>query len=176
MRSKLFHAVVGVGISLGSAAACGGSVASDLGAACGGGSAGAPQPDAGIDVPKPDAAGTGGAAGAAGAGGAAGTAGAGGSAGAPVSDAGLVADASISDASKDVIVEAFCDVSWPITKSGREVCGPYEACETKEAPWCFGKEPQGTCKLYPVACVGAEWQCLGGATPTQSPAPPPGCP
>ncbi len=164
MPSKLFHAVVGVGISLGSAAACGGVADRDGPTPLAPDAQGPlphPQADGGSDaaLPTPDAA-------------------------APDSavtidaapDATVTADASIEDAApdapKDAIIDAFCDAPWPITKSGREVCGPYEECGQTSAPWCFVQDSQGACSLQPLICVDQQWQCLGGATPTNSPAPP----
>ncbi len=151
MTSKLFHAVVAVGLSLGGAA-CGGRVEGAL-------PVDPPPEDAGVAVldgalPKPDAG--------------------------VVPDASVAADAELpdagaADAPKDAILEAFCDVAWPITKSGREVCGPYEACATLDAPWCYGPDGTGACKLYPLECVGAEWHCMGGATPFGNVQPPEPC-
>ncbi len=179
MRSKLFHAVVGVGISLGSATACGGVADSEgLGGpqpdakapkphptAEAGADTGInpPTPDAGVDTgivpPTPDAAETDSAV----------TADA-----AP--DGGVLPDASIVDAApdapKDAIVDAFCDATWPITKSGREVCGPTEECKGLPTPWCFTQDAQGSCSMQPLICVDQQWQCLGGATPTNTPSPP----
>jgi hypothetical protein len=153
MGSKLFHAVVGVGISLG-IAACGGAVEQDPGL-------GEVEPEAGA----PEATTEGGAR--------------------ATPDAGLVdatpgVDAepvdAAEDAPDDAIVAAFCDVTWPITKSGREVCGPYEECATTQAPWCFGPGEQGSCKIYPLECVAGQWLCMGGATPTNGPQFPETCP
>lgn len=141
MASKLFHAVVAVGMSLGSVA-CGGQVDRALPLEPPPEDAGPPPLDA---APiKPDAS-------------------------VPPQDAG------VADAPKDAILEAFCDVAWPITKSGREVCGPYDACATIEAPWCFGPDGAGGCKLYPLECVGAEWHCMGGTTPSGDPQQPEAC-
>ncbi len=162
MASKLFRAVVGVGISLGSAA-CGGStdydsvlVQPDAGAL--------PETgvDAGVQQPKPF------------------------EAGAPdassPSDAGVidatpdaapeaaVVDASVSDAAEDApsdaIVAAFCDRTWPITKSGREACGPIDECMGKAIPWCYGPGQNGPCTLIPLECVNGEWGCMGGVQPS----------
>jgi hypothetical protein len=171
MASKLFHAVVGVGISLGGVAACGGSTSQD-------GAAGelldANLPDAVSPPPKLDS-------------GPADTA--------PVEDAQPRVDAGTIDAApvdaapvdaapidapldvdKDAIVGAFCDAPWPITKSGREVCGPADDCVGQVIPWCYGPDGQGSCTLYPLECVGAEWQCMGGVTPTTDPGSVPECP
>ena len=172
MRSKLFHAVVGVGISLG-VSACGGVADSDGSGASGGsgGSAGskpdakAPKPhptaeagtDTGTHLPKPDAGVVPDA-----------------SPDVTAPDAGVVPDATIDvapDAPKDAIVDAFCDATWPITKSGREVCGPYDGCKDKQPPFCFTQDAQGKCSLQPLVCVDEQWQCLGGATPSNDPSP-----
>jgi hypothetical protein len=146
MASKLFHAVVGVGISLGSASACGGSTSSDEWAfetldatAPETPDAAAPEaPDASANAP-PDAA---------------------------IVDAAPVDAAA--DVPEDALVAAFCDATWPITKSGREVCGPYDECSSVPAPWCVGPDDQGACKLYPLQCTGGEWHCMGG-TPSDVP-------
>jgi hypothetical protein len=98
-----------------------------------------------------------------------------GSAGA-LPDAAPVVDAAPLDAApEDAIVAAFCDAAWPITKSGRVICGPAEECAGLEVPWCFGPDGQGSCKLYPVECVGAQWHCMGGVTPSDGPVEPPTC-
>jgi hypothetical protein len=100
----------------------------------------------------------------------------------PALDAGVddaALDAGVGDAAPDVaqdaIVGAFCDDPWPITKSGREVCGPYEDCAGTSTPWCFALDAQGDCVLQPLVCEGKQWHCLGGATPTNSSAPPASC-
>jgi hypothetical protein len=168
MASKLFHAVVGVGISLGGGVGCGGST-SDDGLLLAVPDANAPDTwvspppaDAGpADTAPPDDA-------------------------APridaAADAGIDAaptDAGPVDAPVDVvtdaIVAAFCDVTWPITKAGREVCGPADECAGQQIPWCYGPDGQGSCTLYPLQCVGAEWQCMGGVTPTLDPGSVPEC-
>ena len=169
MASKLFHAVVGVGISLG-ISACGGSVEQD---SAQGGQASQPFPtaeggaDAGISLPKADA------------GSADSAAGVDGAADVTIPDAGASPDTPMVDAApdvgKDAIVDAFCDDPWPITKSGRVVCGPSEACAGTPAPWCFGKTADGSCTIYPLACVDQQWQCLGG-TSMNTPSPPIQCP
>ena len=79
------------------------------------------------------------------------------------------------DGPKDAIADAFCDATWPITKSGREVCGPADSCIGSEAPWCWGSDGQGSCRLYPLKCVGGSWLCLAGA-PTNTPFQPGKCP
>jgi hypothetical protein len=157
MASKLFRAVVGVGISLGSVSACGGSTSNDFeqlvppdapAAPEGGVDAGAPPRT--VDAAAVDAA--------------------------PASDGGIdtgpidaaPVDAA-ADAPGDAIVAAFCDVTWPITKAGREVCGPADECAGQPIPWCFGPGDQGPCTLYPLECVGGEWHCMGGVTPTTDP-------
>jgi hypothetical protein len=155
MASKLFHAVVGVGISLG-VAACGGAVTDDEGL-------GFSEPEAGAPGLTPEA----------------GTSAVSDAAPAEIPDAGPMDAALVdatADAADDALVAAFCDVAWPITKSGREVCGPYEECATSEAPWCFGPGHQGSCTIYPLQCVGGQWQCMGGATPTNSAQAPVTCP
>lgn len=153
MPSKLFHAVVGVGISLGSVAACGGATSED--AALLSPDATELPADGGLDVaiPLPEAAPPDAAQGDA-------------AVDAPP-DAAPVLDAT--PVPSDAIVEAFCDVTWPITKAGREACGPIDDCAGLQIPWCLEPDGQGSCKLYPLECVGAEWQCLGGVTPTLEP-------
>jgi hypothetical protein len=166
LASKLFHAVVGVGISLGSVTACGGSVARDM-------EPYDPLPDANASQPEPE----------------------GGVDAGPVVqvDAGppdaialsdgspeaALPDAAVVDAAEDspddAIVAAFCDNPWPITKSGREVCGPYDECTITAAPWCYGPGPDGSCQIYPVECVGAEWHCMGGASAKDTPEWPVSC-
>lgn len=174
VASKLFHAVVGVGISLGSVAACGGAISHDEEPETVEPKAAPdaePEVDAGNAEPRADA------------GSADSAASNDGSAEVPDAGEAVDAQAEASDATaatadattEDAIVAAFCDVPWPITKSGREVCGPYEECAVKAAPWCFGPAPNGTCVLHPLECVDAEWQCLGNSSPTNGPAPPVPC-
>lgn len=148
MGTRLFSAVVGVGIAIG-CAACGGSTSSDsevLEPGPGKADAdGPPHPEAG----SPDAQ--------------------------VVADAGVPPDASVEDASppdaapdalQDAIVDAFCDAAWPITKSGRVVCGPADDCVQIEVPYCWGPDGQGSCKLFPVECVDAKWKCTAGVQTT----------
>jgi len=153
MASKLFHAVVAVGLSLG--AACGGSVERDADPDPTPEDAGTPLPDAATSPPDAGVA----------------------------PETGVVPDASIApdapapdagtpDAPKDAIVQAFCDVTWPITKAGREVCGPYDDCINLEAPFCYGPDAEGACALFPLECVDKKWQCMAG-TPTSQGFPPP---
>jgi hypothetical protein len=163
MASKLFHAVVGVGLSLAGVSACGGSTSSDAQSP----DANLPegQPEGGVDVQSPP----------------------------PELDAGVFEAAPASDASADVppdvatadaapidaaadvptdaIVAAFCDLAWPITKAGREACGPIDECMSQPIPWCLGPDGDGGCELYLLECVGAEWHCMGGVIPTNDPGP-----
>jgi hypothetical protein len=187
MASRLFHAVVGVGISLGSVSSCGG-IALEGEGSLGSPDAGSPdvleeggvdaahplperdtgspdaevESDGSLDAALPDAAATPDAT--------------------PLEAAALDA---APDVRQDAIVEAFCDVTWPITKAGRAVCAPAEECEGPDlscfecegpVPYCVGPDGQGSCILYPVACVGTDWQCTGGAIPSSSPWAVPTCP
>ncbi len=76
------------------------------------------------------------------------------------------------DAPKDVILDAFCDVAWPTTKGnvGAPTCGPVEDCaEAGRAPFCYRQVTgtRTTCDLEPPReatwCVGGRWQCASGA-------------
>ena len=144
MASKLFHAVVAFGISLGSTA-CGGRIDGGSLPEPGPDDAGAPddaQADAPIPKPPPPEAGP------------------------PDASPDALPDAP-HDAPSDAIVEAFCDATWPITKAGREVCGPADGCVEIEAPFCYGPAGNGGCKIYPLKCEGSEWHCMGGAPSSQ---------
>lgn len=143
MASRLFHAVVGVGIALAtSSAACLGVVDEQ------------PARDEATEAytpstPAPPNA-------------APGTYGAGTT---DASDGG----AATSDAPFDAPFDAFCDAAWPTTKgnTGGPTCGAVEACaEAGPAPRCFQVISGATCdpaQAVAVWCVGAAWQCPAGS-------------
>lgn len=149
MTSKLFRAVVGVGIALGTASgACLGAIDS-VPEADDASTTTTPQPD-GASTPKPT----------------------------PSADAGAdaAADADADaplDAPKDVILDAFCDATWPTTKGNvhAPTCGPTEECEDAgPAPRCYyrieGSDAGcNVTKPIPAWCVSAAWQCSTGAVP-----------
>lgn len=164
MASKLFRAVVGIGISLGtSSVACLGALdptnADDAPAAA---IPTAPPPLGKPGDPPPKT----------------------------TTDGGADARADVAiDAPKDVLLDAFCDAAWPTTKGnpGGPTCGPVEECrEAGPAPRCveMADPATGTCKPSskpsPAWCVTSAWQCSGGFVSvdeckcwTGSPCPPP---
>lgn len=150
MASKLFRAVVGLGISLGAAStACFGTVESmpDATEPTTGSEASAPETglatnsspstDAGTDAPAVDAA----------------------------ADAPL--DAPL-DAPTDALLDAFCDASWPTTKGSGPTCGAIDGCnDAGRPPYCIEhvNPPSQTCgtgQLFPAWCVNGAWQCSTG--------------
>lgn len=151
MASKLFRAVVGFGISLGTvSAACSGAIDDETVAV------NSTEPDAN----SPQAVSDGGPS----------------PIDAAVIDAadGHVADAS-TDAPKDVDVDAFCDVAWPTTKAGLtvpECVDPTEVCADAGHPaiGCWRKNDAGTCDFlagarFPI-CVDGAWTCAPGQSET----------
>jgi hypothetical protein len=145
MSTRLFHAIVGFGIALGTAsAACLGAVedqdqagADDVatlpdGAVPPAFASDASPGDAAVDVPSHD------------------------------HDASAVHDAT---------VDAFCDVTWPTTKGNPSgpTCGPTEACaEAGAAPWCLAVVTGTTCdatRTVPARCVAGSWDCGPDAIP-----------
>lgn len=130
MSSRLYRAIIGVGISLGTTmSACGAIDTSSVQSPS--------DNDAGAEVeatPRTDAAGL--------------------------------------DASKDVILDAFCDATWPTTKgnSGGPTCGPTDACaDSGPAPRCFEAIGPSICEShrpgFAAWCVGGEWKCSHGSIP-----------
>lgn len=150
MSSRLFRAVVGVGIALGTvSAACRGVVESTTD-----GSAGPTDPP-GTVAPRNEAGTTANVDG-----------------GSGVNDA---ADAA-GDAPKDVILDAFCDAAWPTTKGnpGGPTCGPVTECaEAGAAPRCYRVVTSSTfaCDPQPppeVAwCIRGHWECSGDGVPQE---------
>lgn len=155
MSSRLFRAVVGIGISLGTAsAACLGSV--DTGAATTGNDTtpgnqatsspplGAPPGDPGHESHD------------------------GGTTHPPEKDAAV-------DAPRDAILDAFCDASWPTTKGNPHgpTCGDVSPCaDAGPAPYCQRVVSAGpTCDPNPpneVAwCVDKQWKCSNAAIPRE---------
>lgn len=147
MASKLFRAVVGVGISLGtSSAACLGNIASDDPPP------GAIAPPLGT-APPPN-----------------------GTAPPPTSTGAYTVEPPDAgpDAPRDAGFDAFCDAAWPTTKgSPVPTCGPVEACaDAGRPPFCYEVVAPGICKnpdgrLQPVWCASGKWQCGAGQIPSE---------
>jgi hypothetical protein len=159
MSSRLFRAIVGVGISLGAtSAACIGTGDGGLGVTEDGG----PETEdpttssSSADSSSGDAA---------------------------KSKKDARADASV-DAPKDAILDAFCDATWPTTKgnSGGPTCGPIDACsDAGPAPRCYAEigpsvcatsgssssssSSSGSSQVFAAWCVGGKWECSSGAIP-----------
>lgn len=148
MASRLFRAVVGVGISFGAAsAACFGAVddvkpGSDAGA----------SPDAAVSSttapPSPPS-----------------STGSGDDADVPPSDA-------AADAPKDAGPDAFCDAAWPTTKGnpGPPACiDPNGECADAGLPtYCWQDDGDGGCSFggsFAPFCVGGQWRCQAGTIP-----------
>jgi len=151
MSSRLFRAVVGLGISLGTAsAACYGSVDPTNA----GDASGSTEPSSPDKAPNPVTNPT-----------------------TPTRDAAAAVDAhvdaqvdAVADAPKDAILDAFCDATWPTTKgtSGGPTCGAVEDCkDAGPAPHCYKQVTTSTCNPgtapLPAWCVAGNWQCSGGA-------------
>lgn len=161
MSSRLYRAIVGVGISLGtSMGACSGAIemsqdgngnGSDIDAAQDGD--GSVSSDSAVtgDAGARDAARSG--------------------------DAGADSAAldAAKDAPKDAILDAFCDATWPTTKgnSGGPTCGPVVACaEAGPAPRCVEELAPSVCNAVSPGsaawCVGDQWACSTGSVPQAS--------
>jgi hypothetical protein len=153
MASRLFRAVVGVGIALGTS-----------GVACFGA---ADDPAVSTDASSPEASSTSGRDSAS-------------STEDAALDVDVRADAGADaaldapvDAPKDVILDAFCDASWPTTKGnpGGPTCGEITDCaDAGPSLRCINTvSPPATCEatatLVPVWCVASQWQCSEGAIP-----------
>lgn len=90
----------------------------------------------------------------------------------PEADANTDAEAGVSevDGSADVLVDAFCDNTWPTTKGhGGElpsICvDPTGACTPKGLPHhCYADLGGGACGFIDLSalCVGTDWQCQPG--------------
>lgn len=155
MTSKLFRAIVGFGISLGTAsAACLGAVDTlpEGGSPTG---SGATEP-----AEAPDGQGPGARDGGTHEGG-----------GNTQSDA----RADVADAPHDVVLDAFCDAAWPTTKGnpGGPTCGPIHDCiDAGPAPHCWQAVDAITCNSsapgVPAWCVGGTWHCSTGALPNEA--------
>jgi hypothetical protein len=148
MASRLFHAIVGVGIGLGAAtAACLGAVEGSPGEAIG-----PDDPPPGVEPVAPPVGPT-----------------------APAQpDAGASPDArrhdAARDAPRDAILDAFCDAAWPTTKGNptvpacvdRIACaganGDPFACRASRAPGIC----DGTTDLVPSVCAAGQWACPTG--------------
>jgi hypothetical protein len=146
MSSKLFHAIVGVGISLGATmAACLGGVDEEPGPADAGGGEASNDTSRGEDAPAVDA------------------------------GAGVDGEAdAAADAPRDVILDAFCDAAWPTTKGNPHgpTCGPVEACaEAGAAPFCYPKFEPFVCDPMnqgaAAYCIEAHWECSTGSIPAE---------
>jgi hypothetical protein len=152
MSSRLFRAVVGVGIALGTvSAACLGVVGDPADGADA--STGAP----GTELPRTEAGST--------------------AETARGKDVDAAADAP-ADAPKDVVIlDAFCDAAWPTTKGSvpsAPTCGPVADCaEAGSAPYCarISTTSPVTCDPHPPVevawCVAGHWQCSGNGVPQE---------
>lgn len=156
-RSRLFQAVVGVGITLaGASAACFGSTdppadpSTAPGATESATGYGPRGDDASNDAPAPDA---------------------------------TTADATPDvvtpiDAGADVVLDAppdaFCDASWPTTKGDRNgpTCGPVADCkDAGVAPFCVPVNANGSCDSNGPGvawCMGGRWQCSTNTIPSDA--------
>ncbi len=156
MSSKLYRAIVGIGISLGATSvACLGTVDTPSDVSDDGGSEAAVRSEAGVGADAATAADS-------------------------ATDARAVdatvdapADAGVDvavDAPKDAILDAFCDAAWPTTKgSGGPTCGPLDTCaDSGPAPSCIEQLGPSTCnasssQVFPAWCFGGEWECSTGS-------------
>ena len=148
MASKLFHAVVGFGISLGAATVgCLGAISDSPETADAATTPPTPTGSSPSDPSNPSFD------------------------GAPAFDA--TASDGGADAGRDAIVDAaFCDAAWPTTKGSpadpRPCVDPKRECA--EAGWpiaCYVATPAGTCDFstsFATQCVGGKWQpCPNGS-------------
>jgi len=157
MASKLFRAVVGFGIGLGTASAACFGATDDAGTTTEKADASASTPtitppssrDSAVD-PAIDAS----------------------------SDVNVGADASLDapadtglDAPKDVGVDAFCDAAWPTTKGNPKppTCiDPNGHCADAGRPeHCYAPADAGGCDFSTSTapfCVSGDWQCSSGTT------------
>jgi hypothetical protein len=160
LSSRLFHAVVGVGIALGtSAIGCSGAIDVESAAPDGAVVPDLAHEDSGTspDATKINSAHD---------------------AGADSNhdselDAGIDATTGVDaalDAPQDVILDAFCDAAWPTTKGNPNppTCGAVVDCaDAGEAPFCYVALSSTQCdgnQLVPAWCVGGDWQCSPGST------------
>lgn len=153
-RSRLFQAVVGVGIALaGASAACFGSAEPAADSSTSPAATGyEPRPSDDASNPPP-------------------------AADATTTDAtpDVVAPR---DAGADVVLDAppdaFCDASWPTTKGDRNgpTCGPIADChDSGPAPQCIGVNANGTCDGTGPAvawCMNGQWQCSTNTIPREA--------
>ncbi len=154
VSSRLFKAIVGAGIALGATSVACGRFADESNAEVGqptSPAVGTPGPAATVSTSADGAA-----------------------AALPEADANTdaEADAGVSevDGSADVLVDAFCDNTWPTTKGhGGElpsICvDPTGACTPKGLPHhCYADLGGGACGFVDLSalCVGTDWQCQPG--------------
>ena len=158
MSSRLFRAIVGVGISLGTmSAACSGAVDEQAdGVDTSERETSTPDPQPGDPAPGSDSATS---------------ADARSSLDATDARADAAADAP-ADAPRDVILDAFCDATWPTTKGNPAgpTCGPVQTCaEAGPAPHCYAQLGPSICSPntqgFAAWCVGGKWECSTGAVP-----------
>lgn len=149
MVSKLFRAIVGVGISMGAVSACGAAVSEEPNVQAEPTQNPAQHGQEDAPTGRADGAATN-----------------------PLSDGG-VGDADVStDASTDAFLDPFCDAAWPTTKGNASpTCGPTEGCQDAgHSPSCAKVNEQGRCtsasQTPPVYCVGGDWVCSSGSIPT----------
>lgn len=146
MASKLFHAVVGFGISLGAATVgCLGAI-SDSAETGGDATRSPPSNTDGDTATSPP----------------------------PTTGDARAVEAAV-DAGRDAIVDAaFCDAAWPTTKGSaadpRSCVDPKGECA--EAGWptaCYKLAPDGTCDFdnaFATTCSAGQWQpCPSGSSP-----------
>lgn len=159
MSSKLFRAVVGLGISLGTAsAACFGAVDSGSNGTEPPANSAPSAPDkkgdpADVGAPQADATVDSG------------------------SDSAVATTDAAADAPSDAMLDAFCDAAWPTTKGNPSgpTCGAVADCkDAGPAPYCFTQvdATSQTCdststKALPAWCVSGHWECSGGGVPQQ---------
>jgi hypothetical protein len=165
MASRLFRAIVGFGISLGTTAACSGETLSAFDDAdasdaptghepskgekpTASADAQATEHDGGVKVTAKDA----------------------GAKDATVGDVVVALDAEALDVQVlDAPIDAFCDAAWPTTKGspGFPSCvDPTGACSAKAFPRrCYAPTAPHVCAAivgYATLCVGDTWQCPDG--------------
>ncbi|MBS2020605.1 MAG: hypothetical protein JST00_47565 [Deltaproteobacteria bacterium] len=144
MTSRLFRAVVGIGISLGAtSAACLGKLTDDDPPP------GALTPPLGT-APPPTS-----------------------SAPAPTSTGAVEPPDAAPHLPHDAGIDAFCDAAWPTTKGTPiPTCGPIDDCaDAGLRPSCYEVVAPGSCRrpdgrLQPVWCVSGTWQCGPGKIPS----------
>lgn len=82
------------------------------------------------------------------------------------------------DAGADVVLDAppdaFCDASWPTTKGDRSgpTCGAVANChDAGPAPWCMTVNAGGSCDGTGPAvawCIGGQWRCSTNTIPREA--------